>query len=44
LIVVSIAGALGYLGAAWFIERDAVLKGLKFLRITPKTTPKVSES
>lgn len=44
LIAVSIAGAIGYLGAAWFIERDAVLKGLKFLRIAPKTTPKVSES
>jgi O-antigen/teichoic acid export membrane protein len=44
LAVVSIAGAVGYLGAAWFIERDAVLKGLKFLRIAPKTTPKVSES
>jgi len=44
LIVVSISGAVGYLGAVWLLERDAVLRGLKFLRMAPKTTPKISES
>jgi PST family polysaccharide transporter len=44
LIVVSFSGAVGYLGAVWFLERDAILKGLEFLRIVPKTAPKVSES
>jgi len=43
LIMVSISGAVGYLGAVWFLERDAVLRGLKLLRIAPKTTPKISE-
>jgi len=44
LIVVSVAGAIGYVGAVWVLERDAVLKGLSILRIAPKATPKISES
>jgi len=43
LVVVSIAGAVGYFVAVWFLERDAVLKGLRILRIAPKSMPKVSE-
>jgi PST family polysaccharide transporter len=44
LIVVSVAGAVGYIGAVWILERDAVLKGLSILHIAPKAAPKISES
>ena len=44
LIAVITAGATGYIGAVWFLERDSILKVLGLIRITQKQTINISET
>jgi PST family polysaccharide transporter len=43
LMLVVIAGAVGYLGTIWFTDRVAILKGIGMLGIPSKISAKVSE-
>jgi O-antigen/teichoic acid export membrane protein len=36
LIVISLAGAIGYIGAIWAVERDSLLNALHVIGLTPK--------
>jgi PST family polysaccharide transporter len=43
LVSVVIAGAAGYIGTMWFLERDAILKVISMLGIRTRFLPKASE-
>lgn len=43
LISIVVAGAVGYIGATWFLERDAILNVIGVIRDKSRITPKVSE-
>jgi len=44
LIFVAVAGAAGYIGSAWFLEREAIRKVIGVLGIQSKFTAETSES
>jgi hypothetical protein len=44
LIFVAVAGAVGYIGSAWFLEREAIRKVIGVLGIQSKFTAETSES
>lgn len=44
LILVAVAGTVGYVGSAWFLEREAIRKVIAILGIQSKFTAEPSES
>jgi len=43
LLLIVIAGAVGYLGTIWFTDRVAILKGIGMFGIPPKISAEVSK-